>query len=216
MKHLDIETWERKDHFTFFQSRRNPCLCVTSTVDVKHLLQHRNDTASSKHRLTDYLYFAAMRSANTVPEFRMRIVDKQPVIFSTVDAAFTYTGSHSTLHSNCIAKYDDEFQPFSKHIQSARDHADEHPTLTPAGGESQALIYLTCLRDIHFTSLSNPWDDPWIDSVPRIALGKIDMNSHTMPISIEALHSFIDGKHLTSFLICLSSILDNPSESFAN
>jgi len=146
----------------------------------------------------------------------MRIVDRRPVEFDRIHSGFTYVSKGSRLHCNCVAEFDDSFSLFSKAIQSARDAADQAPTLTPSGGESQALVYMSCLPSVSFTAFSNPWDDPWTDTVPRIAFGKVDPDSKKMPVSIEALHSFIDGTHIASFLSCMQRILSDPGTSFSS
>lgn len=215
MRIIDLDSWPRKQHFQFFQSRRNPLLSVTAPVEVKTLLDFRKKQGAAARRFTDCIYYAIMRSVNAVPEFRMRIVDLRPVEFERIDAGFTYRPSDSALHYNCVAAFDEDFSVFSANIQKAREKADAYPTLTPKGAEGQNLIYMTCLPDIAFTSFSNPWGDPWSDTVPRIAFGKADAKSRAMPVAIEALHSFIDGSHLSAFLLRMSEILEHPADFFS-
>jgi len=206
MNKLDITRWDRKDHFNFFQNRINPCVCISSTVNVENLIYYRENI---EVRFTDCIYYSAMHASNSIKEFRYRLVDRCPVEFHRVDAAFTYVPNGQKLHSNCVAVYDNKFSVFCGNIETARTAADKCPTLTPTGGESQGLIYLSCLNNIFFTSMSNPWGDPWIDTVPRIVFGKV--NDNIMPISIEVLHSFADGRHIASFLDCVQDILANPA-----
>lgn len=214
MHPIDVASWPRKAHFEFFQNRKNPCLSVTAPVDAGNLLRSRAAQGPAKPRFTDCIYHAIMTGVNAIPEFRMRLVDKKPVMFPTVDAAFTYIPVGGELHANCIAAYAPDFPVFRRNVQAARDAADAAPTLAPEGCASRGLVYLTCLPDIAFTALTNPWDDPWTDSVPRIAVGKADPGTGTMPVAVEALHSFIDGKHVTEFLSRLAAILARPEASF--
>jgi len=205
MKKIDITRWGRKEHFDFFQNRARPCVCVSSIVNVENLIRYRKAT---KTRFSDCLYYSAMYASNLIREFRYRLVDRCPVEFQVVDAAFTYIPKGKELHSNCVAVYDDKFSIFSENIELVRNEADKISTLNPVGGESQGLIYLSCLSSIFFTSVTNPWGDPWIDTVPRIIFGKVVDN--IMPISVELLHSFADGRHIASFLDCVQDILANP------
>ena len=172
MKYINMDNWERRDHFLLFQSRRNPCICLTTSINVSETLKFRKEAEQGRHRLTYYLYYFIMKAANTVQEFKLRIESLRPVELERIDAAFTYIPSGYNLHINCIAQYDEHFASFVSNIQKARNTADTNPTLAPNGCQTQALIYLSCIKDIYFTSLSNPWDDPWQDSVPRIIIGK--------------------------------------------
>jgi chloramphenicol O-acetyltransferase type A len=215
MKYIDLDTWDRKEVFTYFQSRANPRICITTNINVKDVVDFRESQSEKKHRFTDYVYYSIMKSANSIPEFRMRLVGLRPVEYFIVNAAFTYISNGSHLHSNCVADYKKQFSSFSEGIQVARNNADLCPTLKPAGGESQALIYMSCLPNIFFTSLSNPWGDPSVDTVPRIIFGKVDPVTKQMPLSIEVLHSFIDGEHISAFFSCMENIMSNPVGSFS-
>ena len=214
MKLIDLNTWTRREHFAFFQSRRNPCLAVTAPVCVEHLLRYRRECGEARPRLSDCVYYAVMHSANAVPELRQRLVDLNPVEFAQVDAAFTYQPKGRELHANCVAAYDASFARFRQTMEASRQTADAAPTLTPPGGESQGLIYMTNLPDVAFTALSNPWDDPWRDSVPRVAFGKIDPDRMTMPVALEALHSFVDGRHVGEFFGGIEAVLAEPERVF--
>ena len=206
MKFLD-DSWERSEHFSFFQSRKNPCFSISFSANVAHLYDLKKQHG---FRFTDCLYFAAMLAVNGVAGFRQRIVNLRPVEFESVDAAFTYIPKGRSLHCNCVAKFDNKFSVFSSNISTARAGADQKPTLRPEGGDAQSLIYFSCLPDIPILSATNPWGDPWVDSVPRILFGKMDSGNIT--VSIEALHSFIDGIHLAEFYKLFSQILESPQE----
>ena len=209
MKYLD-DSWERNEHFSFFQSRRNPCFSVSFSANVTTICDFRKQHG---FRFTDFIYFAAMLAANGVAGFRQRIVNLRPVEFECIDAAFTYIPKCLALHCNCVAKFDNKFSVFSNNISSARASADQHPTLCPAGGDVQSLIYFSSVPEIPILSATNPWGDPWVDSVPRFLFGKMD-SSGNITVSIEALHSFIDGIHLTEFYKLFTQIIESPQEYF--
>ena len=208
MKYLD-DSWERSEHFSFFQSRKNPCFSVSFSANAAHLYALKKQNG---FRFTDCLYFAAMLAVNGVAGFRQRIVNLRPVEFERIDAAFTYIPKGRSLHCNCVAKFDHKFSVFSSNISTARASADQRPTLCPEGGDAQSLIYFSSLPDIPILSATNPWGDPWVDSVPRILFGK--MESGNITVSIEALHSFIDGIHLAEFYKLFLQILESPQEYF--
>ena len=209
MKYLD-DSWERNEHFNFFQSRKNPCFSVSFSANVARLYEAKKQNG---FRLTDCIYFAAMLAANSVAGFRQRIVNLRPAEFDSIDAAFTYIPKGRTLHCNCVAKFDRKFSVFSSNISAARAIADQNPALCPEGGDVQNLIYFSCLPDIPILSATNPWGDPWVDSVPRILFGKKDSLGN-LTVSIEALHSFIDGIHLAEFYKLFSQIIESPHEYF--
>lgn len=210
MKYLD-ETWARNGHFCFFQSRKNPCFSISFSVNAHSLYTFKKQNG---FRFTDCLYFATLLAANRIDAFRQRIVNLRPVEFESIDAAFTYIPEGKAVHCNCVAKFDSKFSVFSNNISAARAIADQNPTLCPAGGDAQSLIYFSCLPDIPLIAATNPWGDPWVDSVPRLLFGKKD-SSGSLTVSIEALHSFIDGIHLAEFYKLFTQISESPREYFS-
>ena len=209
MKYLD-DSWERNEHFSFFQSRRNPCFSFSFPVNTNNLYRFKQQ---NRARLTDCLYFATLLAANRIDAFRQRIVNLRPVEFERIDAAFTYIPDGKSVHCNCFAKFDRKFSVFSNNISAARATADQNPTLCPVGGDAQSLVYFSCLPDIPILAATNPWGDPWIDSVPRFLFGKKDAAGN-ITLAIEALHSFIDGIHLSAFYKLLTQVMESPQEYF--
>jgi chloramphenicol O-acetyltransferase type A len=50
--------------------------------------------------------------------------------------------------------------------------------------------------------------------VPRVAFGKIDPSRLTMPVALEALHSFVDGRHVGDFFGGIEAVLAEPEGMF--
>ncbi|MES9997061.1 CatA-like O-acetyltransferase [Desulfovibrio aminophilus] len=219
MRKIDIEAWERKEHFFFFQNRLRPQVEVTALLDVTRLVAYRNALdAGSRPRLSDMLYFLAARAANGIEEFRQRIVERTPVVFDRVDVAFTYVPKGRRLHANCVAAYSERFGEAAAAIEAARAAADAHPTLTPAGGSGQGMLYFSIVPGLRFSSMSNPWGDSWADSVPRIIFGQVHEipgGGQAAPVSVEVLHSFIDGRHIEAFFESMRAASDDAERTFA-
>lgn len=213
-ENIDIEKWERARHFSFFQERRDPRISITAKVSVAELLNFRLEKGEVRPSLSTCIYYSIMRAVNAIPEFKMRIIDLRPVVFGRVDAAFTHSIPGKSLHCNCIAKYSDEFSSFNENVEKAKSSCIYDYTLTPCGGDSQGLIYISGVRMVDFYSVGNPWGDPWHDTVPRVIFGKISKDNHTMSVAVEALHSFIDGVHLGKFYDAMSEILTSPHRYF--
>ncbi len=219
MKKIRIEHWDRKEHFPFFQGRLRPQVEVTARLDISGAVAWRRGLAEQERpRLSDMLYFLAGRAANGIREFRTRIVDREPVEFSRVHLAFTYRPNGRGLHANCLAAYSEGFTETVRGISAARQEADQRPTLTPAGAGGQDLLYFSILPGLVFSSLSNPWGDPWTDSVPRIVFGKVletASGAHEIPVSVEVLHSLMDGVHIERLLTDMAGLAASPQATFA-
>ena len=96
MKHpIDLEHWNRKEHFLFFGSMDDPFFGLTTQIDVTSIYKEaKADHASfflySLHKI--------MTAVNEVEEFRYRIIDNTPVCFDRIHVGPTlrllriYTG----------------------------------------------------------------------------------------------------------------------------
>ena len=82
MKHpIDLEHWNRKEHFLFFGSMDDPFFGLTTQIDVTSIYKEaKADHASfflySLHKI--------MTAVNEVEEFRYRIIDNIPVCFDRI------------------------------------------------------------------------------------------------------------------------------------
>lgn len=87
MKHpIDLEHWNRKEHFLFFGSMDDPFFGLTTQIDVTSIYKEaKADHASfflySLHKI--------MTAVNEVEEFRYRIIDNIPVCFDRIHVGTT-------------------------------------------------------------------------------------------------------------------------------
>ena len=95
MKHpIDLEHWNRKEHFLFFGSMDDPFFGLTTQIDVTSIYKEaKADHASfflySLHKI--------MTAVNEVEEFRYRIIDNIPVCFDRIHVGTTI--GRKTEHS---------------------------------------------------------------------------------------------------------------------
>ncbi len=217
MEIIDLENWERIEHFNFFQSIKNNNYGTTVQQDITALYEFRKKMNSngSSLRFSDLIYFFAMKAVNRIPELRTRIVDSRPVIFDVIHPAFTYIPKGRNLHANVLCSFAEDYETQVNNFDAARCNSDETPTLTPEGGDRQNLIYFSVVAGVPFTSASNPWGDCSCDSVPRILFGQMhesDSGRKLLPVSIELLHSLADGKHLAQFYKLFEEMCDEPEK----
>ncbi|NQX78896.1 CatA-like O-acetyltransferase, partial [Gilvibacter sp.] len=78
---LDLENWNRKEHFEFFSAMEEPFFGVTVQLDLTKAYAY---CKTKGYSLSLYYLYAASWASNAVESFRYRIIDERPVVFDTI------------------------------------------------------------------------------------------------------------------------------------
>ena len=86
MKQIDLETWNRKEHFAFFYRMDYPQYNICANIDVTRFLSYVKE-----NKLPFYyaMIFVASDVANECENFRYRIRKGEVVLHNRVHPSFT-------------------------------------------------------------------------------------------------------------------------------
>jgi len=191
MKHLiDLENWERKEHFEFFSKFSDPFWGLTYNVDCTMAYQRAKAENNSFYL---YYLYQSLRAVNQTDAFKLRIEDDKPVRYDRIDASATVDRTDGSFgFSLMIFKDDfDEFQQLAR-VEIARVRAGKGLETGVAGPN---VIHYSAVPWISFTSLSHASHSAFKDCVPKISFGKTFLrgNQLMMPVAIHAHHALVDG-----------------------
>ena len=198
MKYLDIESWNRKEHFKFFSQYDEPQFGVTVQVDCSV----GYDLAKSMG-VSFFLYYLhkALKASNAVEEFKYRIDDDGRVeVHETIHAASTIDRDNGTFGFS-VLPFHNSLKNFVQSALPIIEKVQKSTTLTPSAN-NQNVIYFSALPWLDFTSLSHARNYSGNNSVPMISFGKVTemMGKRTMPVSIHVHHALVDGRHVGEFV----------------
>ncbi len=202
---IDLATYPRRAHFTYFSSLQNPWIGATVQVDVTAFLgtlKERNDPF-----FLSFLY-VVMEAVNEVPELRQRIEDGGIVEYDYCKASCTVMKPDGT-YAYCTL---DGRMPFGAFLTEGRAQMEQ----AKCGGsleeseDAASEIFVSCLPWMSYTSLVQPMDAA-SDSNVRITWGKYtwDGDKATIPVTFLAHHGLADGMHMGRFYELLSEKLEN-------
>jgi chloramphenicol O-acetyltransferase type A len=194
---IDLENWPRRTHFELYRHFDNPHFNVTANVDVEEMLRHTRQDKSAT--LTVAITYLLARAANQIVNFRWRIRGDQVVEFDTVHPSITIL-TPDNLFSFCTINFDPSFATFKVTARERIEHVLEHPTLED-GPEQDSLLFMTSIPWVAFTSFMHPVTTKPVDSVPRIAWGRIHQveGRAMMPVSVQGHHALMDGLHVGQY-----------------
>lgn len=190
---IDVQNWERKTHFGFYQTFQNPFYNLTADVDITNAVKY----AKSK-KLPVFLayYHAAIQAVNQIPQLKVRMVDGELRQYYTIHMGSTFLYEDETF-TFCSYPYHEDIEKFFESglevIEMMRQQKKEI-----AEDPQPNLVYSTIVPWVIFTSLQHPYKHSQEDLIPRLSFGKFyELQDKIMiPFSAHIHHGIADGIHV--------------------
>lgn len=205
---VDLETWPRRELFTFFGGVSNPYYMVTFRQDVTKLYHY-----VKAHQLSFYytLIYCCTRALNRVEAFRYTIRGDAVYRLEKRMPSFTDLKKGSEQFHIVTMPCRGTAEEFCK---AARERSERQQKFIDQTLETDGLIYFSCLPWVDVTAITNEREllapNARDDSIPRIAWGKYAKTGDQVElgISIDVNHRLIDGLHIGRFAQALTEEMD--------
>lgn len=204
---LDIENWNRKEHYLFFKQMDEPFFGITTTIDCTKGYETAKQLGTS---FFVYYLHKTIVAVNTIEPFRYRIIDDKIYIFDTIDVSATIMREDQTFGFSLI-EYSPNFEVFAANAYQEIERIKNTPGLFTWESPNDNVIHFSALPWINFSSLSHARSYTFPDSCPKISSGKMMIDNdgkRTMSISIHAHHGLIDGFHVSQFIDCFQELMN--------
>jgi chloramphenicol O-acetyltransferase type A len=195
---LDIENWNRKEHFKFFKQMQEPFFGVTIEIDCTKAYQ------TAKARNTSFFIYylhQTLVAVNAIENFRYRISDDAVFVYDSIDGSATISRKDGTFGFSLI-KYHADFNIFEQIARTEIERIQNTTGLFTRTFDETNLIHFSAIPWLNFTSLSHARNYTFPDSCPKISFGKMTLaenGKRTMPMSIHVHHGLMDGSHVGQF-----------------
>ena len=208
MKHIELETWKRKEHFNFFYKADYPQYNVCLDIDVSRFLNFTKKAGISFYYA---MIFSVIRVVNAMDNFRYRIREGKIVLHDIVYPSFTDMNKdeNEDLFKVVTLEMRDNIIDFAKYAKEASRNQNYFFEFgKPAGRDD--LVYITCLPWISFTHISHTVTLNKNDSVPRISWGKYYKQGDRilLPFSVQVHHALADGYHVAMYVQKLQAFIN--------
>lgn len=204
-----LDTWPRREAYTFFSGLSDPSYSVTVTADVTAL-----HTYTKRRGLSFYyaLVWLCTQSINHTTAFRYAIRNGQPVLLARREPSFTDLHPGAEQFHIVTMPAGDALEDFCR-AACAKSRAQTE--FLSAAAESDALIYFSCLPWVSLTALTNERDFDADDAIPRIVWGKYHREGErdVLGLALEVNHRLIDGLHIGRFVQDLQQRIDALAEA---
>lgn len=199
MKFLDIENWNRKEHFEFFSTYDDPFFGVSTEVDCTKTYNYSKANNISFFSL--YLHMSLV-AANKIEAFRYRIIDDKVAVYNQIHASSTIARKDGTFGFSFVP-FSTEFELFNENLRLEITRIEN---TTGLGLDDKTkrydIFHYSSVPWIKFSGVSHARNFKVADSSPKITFGKAYSfeNKTMLPISIYAHHGLMDGLHVSKFL----------------
>ncbi|MGX7667725.1 CatA-like O-acetyltransferase [Flavobacterium pedocola] len=204
---LDLQNWNRKSHFEFFCKFEEPFFGLTFTVDCTKAYQTAKQKGIS---FFVYYLYKTLEAANSIENFRYRIVEGEVLIYDKVNVSTTIMREDTTFGFSFM-EYFPELDLFNETATAEIERVRNTPgLLTRDFSKEINLIHFSSIPWINFTSVSHSRSFIFPDSCPKISFGKMteENGKKTMPMSVHVHHGLMDGYHLGLFVEAFQKLMN--------
>lgn len=196
LQKLNIETWERKQHFEFFNTFADPYFAVVNRFNVTHAYKLAKKKNVSFFGL--YLH-ACMKAVNSVENFKYRIHGSEVVVYDVIHASATIARPNHTFGCTYIL-FDEDVHRFLKNLSEEKERVCSTTDLFPPVN-SDNCVYCSALPWIPFSGHKEPVSSTK-ESVPKFGFSGLffEGDSVFMNVSISVNHALADGYHVGLFV----------------
>ncbi len=207
-RRIEIESWERRDLFRFYQSFANPNYSVSVSLDVAPLYRYAKDNGQSFFLLT---LFAIAKAVNAVPEMRQRFLDAENVAeYEVVHPSCPLAREGSDLFVQVLLPYRPTFREFRGTAQPVID-AVRNGSLSES--DFEPLPNLFCASCVPwFEALGTTSADYAFNQAEQVLTWFKMSETGKITLSGRFNHSFTDGIHLARFFDTLRHNFSCPEK----
>jgi chloramphenicol O-acetyltransferase type A len=203
---VDIENWPRRATYEFFKDYKDPFFNFSANVDVTQLYSF-----SKKNSLSFALsvLYCSQCAVNEIEEFKIRSVKGRLIKFDTIHATQTILNDDETF-SFAYFEMKNDIVNFDRSGKAALETYRKLKTFDVERGRCD-LIYYSVIPWVSFTSFKHASRLDRTQTVPRIVFGKMfERNGRrSIPVSVEANHTIMDGLHMGKYFIRLQQIVES-------
>ena len=202
---IDISSWNRKEHFEFFNTFEEPFFGVTTSIDMT--IAYEKAKALQIPFFVYYLH-KTIAAINQVENFRYRIEENEVVLYDEIDASATIIREDKTFGFSFM-KFHSDIQDFAKIAQIEIERIQITPGLFTREFPEN-IIHFSAVPWINFTGLTHSRKYTLKDSCPKVSYGKLveENGKKSMALSVTVHHGLVDGYHIGLFIEALQTELN--------
>lgn len=204
---LNIDKWNRKEHFNFFNQFDEPYFGIVVDIECSRAYKYCKE---QEYSFFHYYLYQAIKTANIIESFRYRIENEQVFIYDKVHATSTIGRDDHTFAFSYIP-YVDTFEEFSFLAQIEIMNIRNSVGLGINENTSRNdVIHFSPLPWLHYKGVTHSRNFKYKESVPKITFGKYQHSNKNllMPVSVNVHHALMDGYHVAQYFELFQELMN--------
>lgn len=205
MKIIDIDNWDRKEHYLFFSRADYPHYNIGTDLDITHFKSKIKEQGLA---FSFALTYAVTTVMNRIEAFRYRIHKDGVIMHDSLNPSFTYLAPNKKYFKIVTIDMVEDIANFTRLAQEKALNQQEY--FGDTQGRSD-LVYISSIPKVSFTHLSHTISLNKNDAFPRVSWGKYfeKDNRLMLPLNLQVHHGFVDGDHVGMYITALQEYFDN-------
>lgn len=196
---IDLEHWNRKEHFKFFSALDDPFFGLTTLVDFTTIYKR-----SKEEKKSFFLYSVhfLLKCVNETEAFKLRIEGEQVVKYDLIHVSPTIGREDGTFGFGFF-EYDANPDVFIQNAEKEIERVKNSNGLSFSQNTGRPdVIRYSALPWFAFSEMKHAVSFGKGDSVPRISTGKWVQKDEKflLPLSISVHHALIDGRNVAELI----------------
>lgn len=196
---IDLEHWNRKEHFKFFSAFDDPFFGITTLVDFTDIYKR-----SKEEKKSFFLYSVhfLLKCVNETDNFKLRIEDEQVVKYDLIHVSPTIGREDGTFGFGFF-EFDANLDVFIQNAEKEIERVKNSNGLSFSENTGRTdLIRYSAVPWFAFSEMKHAVSFGKGDSVPRISTGKLVENDdkYLLPVSVSAHHALMDGRNVAELI----------------
>lgn len=196
---IDLEHWNRKEHFKFFSAFDDPFFGITTLVDFTDIYKR-----SKEEKKSFFLYSVhfLLKCVNETDNFKLRIEDEQVVKYDFIHVSPTIGREDGTFGFGFF-EFDANLDVFIQNAEKEIERVKNSNGLSFSENTGRTdLIRYSAVPWFAFSEMKHAVSFGKGDSVPRISTGKLVENDdkYLLPVSVSAHHALMDGRNVAELI----------------
>jgi chloramphenicol O-acetyltransferase type A len=205
---LDLENWNRKEHFAHFKQMEEPFFGATVEIDCTKAYQNAKSLNAS---FFIYYLHKTLVAVNTIENFKYRISGDEIYINERIDVSATIGREDGTFGFSLI-EYNSDFDVFKQNALKEIERIQHTTGLFTREFNDDNVIHFSAIPWLNFTSLTHARSFTYPDSCPKVSFGKMmtdENGKRTISMAVYVHHGLMDGLHLGQFVDCFQELMNS-------